>query len=668
MKILLSYSKVHFDPDKPQRQHKFWFNSASVLARTLYHILTKMGEVTYINSTDYQQIKGKKFDLFIGIYNNFYQILTSCYIKKSIYFAVNMYPRERYKILLSFLFKERISPLALASWDLQNFIKIEKGIKAADYILCMGNIGTYNSYIKYGVPKDKIKLLNYGLPHIKNQRIHLDNKQRNYLYLTSEIGLRKGFDIIYSIFTNPKISKQKFHLNIIGLPTNKYYSQKLKRLRHLLGNKVTYHGWIDSQLPLYKQIIKKSDFIILPSLEEGQVGSVLDCLSFGVVPLISKNCGIDFMPLGALDISTTSENNLNLLNKTLSLSQPEIIHLKHKTLEYYLEFHHNFEERLENSIKDCLSDKLYPKFSFVLPIYNKERSIKSLLYILHQACYEYCQVELHIIFDGCTDDTEQVVTNFYQKIKHNYHVTFEQTPNIFETKTNNIGLKKSTGKYCVLLQDDNYIFDKNILYEAINFLEKNPKAVILGGLAGVNFYPLGTKLKGKGQIAMNENEVYWRQDERTDPALKKRIFEVDACMRGPLFIRKSFIDKFGYLDESYSPFYMDDMDLCFRARSLGFKVYCLLSDSINKSSTVANYDKKKSLFWQKILRKNSDIFYSRWKQSQHKNYLWIRREKITSSLFGNLQRYSNYLLIYKDDLINGLYKRLNYYLPWRRII
>jgi len=100
MKILLSYSKVHFDPDKPQRQHKFWFNSASVLARTLYHILTKMGEVTYINSTDYQQIKGKKFDLFIGIYNNFYQILTSCYIKKSIYFAVNMYPRDLRKELV----------------------------------------------------------------------------------------------------------------------------------------------------------------------------------------------------------------------------------------------------------------------------------------------------------------------------------------------------------------------------------------------------------------------------------------------------------------------------------------------------------------------------------------------------------------------------------------
>ena len=41
---------------------------------------------------------------------------------------------------------------------------------------------------------------------------------RRFIYVTSEIGLRKGFDIVYSLFTNPKILEQKFHLDIIGLP------------------------------------------------------------------------------------------------------------------------------------------------------------------------------------------------------------------------------------------------------------------------------------------------------------------------------------------------------------------------------------------------------------------------------------------------------------------
>ena len=122
MRILLSYSRLHFDPDKGPKEHKFWGSSASILARSLYKIFSKIGKVTYIDSSQYQDVAGKKFDLFVGIANNFYKILKNVITKKSIYFAVNMHPKERNSILLKFLLKERLSPRALAGWDLLNFI------------------------------------------------------------------------------------------------------------------------------------------------------------------------------------------------------------------------------------------------------------------------------------------------------------------------------------------------------------------------------------------------------------------------------------------------------------------------------------------------------------------------------------------------------------------
>jgi GT2 family glycosyltransferase len=302
--------------------------------------------------------------------------------------------------------------------------------------------------------------------------------------------------------------------------------------------------------------------------------------------------------------------------------------LKHKTVEYYKEFHEDFRTPIREAISNALNGCIYPKVSFTLAVYNKEPTILGLVEYLDRVIRQYPSAELHVIFDGCTDKSEKLVRKYYRD-DPGYKVSFSLTPNIFEIKTNNLGLKRSDGKYCVIVQDDNYVYDRDFIYEAVNFLDKDSKAVILGCLAGVNFYPRGTTgLRGKGQITVNEDEVYWRQDANTDANLKNRIFQVDACMRGPLFIRKSFLAKTGYLDEVYAPLYEDDMDLGMRAGSLGYKVYCALMDVENKSLSMAHADPEKSKLFAQTMKRNTDIFYKRWKPSVHKDYSWVNRIKI----------------------------------------
>ncbi len=84
----------------------------------------------------------------------------------------------------------------------------------------------------------------------------------------------------------------------------------------------------------------------------------------------------------------------------------------------------------------------------------------------------------------------------------------------------------------------------------------------------------------------------------------------------------------GYLDEYYAPFYMDDIDIAFRANKLGYKTFCMLTDVDNKSFTIANYDDKRNKFWNKTMKTNTDKFYSRWKPSIKKDYMRISRTKI----------------------------------------
>jgi glycosyltransferase involved in cell wall biosynthesis len=376
--------------------------------------------------------------------------------------------------------------------------------------------------------------------------------------------------------------------------------------------------------------LRECTFILAPALEEGQAGAVLDGVRRGLIPIVSRKAGIDFSPLGHIEPHLDSPHNVDVLARAVGQTPDQLRRLQRKTIEYYKEYHEDFLPALDETVRGCMRDKLYPLVSITLPIYNKEKTIEPLLKRLHSAAVEYGNVELHVIFDGCEDGTEDRVRRFFAK-RHDYPTTFDVTPNIFEVRSNNLGLKQSTGKYCVIVQDDNYIYDKNIFFEAVTFLEKNARAAILGCLAGVNFYPRGTYLEGSGQIAMSGDETYWRQDALTDPDLKHQFFQADACMRGPLVIRKSFLEQFGYLDEIYAPLYMDDMDIGFRAASHGLRVYCMLSHVENKSLTMAHYDDARNDFFARVIAKNTRIFYERWSPGTDKDYARVDRAPVADS-------------------------------------
>lgn len=58
--------------------------------------------------------------------------------------------------------------------------------------------------------------------------------------------------------------------------------------------RIKYFGWVDSKDPKYLQILYASDFIVFPSLGEGQPGTVTEAMEAGCLPLVSKEAGIDY--------------------------------------------------------------------------------------------------------------------------------------------------------------------------------------------------------------------------------------------------------------------------------------------------------------------------------------------------------------------------------------
>lgn len=630
MRILLSYSSQLFDPRLPAEQQAYRGASAHTISRTLYESLQRHGDVTFVDAGSPEEVEGQSFDLLVGIIRNFSRIQELCEIGRSILVAVNMHPAEHNRLLLDFVVREGLPTSAMHPLDLLDVDGLSRDIDAADLILLFGNVRTLNSYSQNGVPTEKVKLVNLGSDLAARPAPAEPRREpgTQFLYCASEIGLRKGFDVLERAMADADLGRLGAHLHIVGSASYPHYRSRLEQLEERLGPHVTDHGWLPASSPEYRELLESVDYLFFPSLEEGQPGTVLDSMACGVIPLISENCGVDFAPLGFCELETASGRNTELLRQACELPAQERERLRRKTHEYYDEFHGGFEQRIDRAVDDLLADAPRPHVSVIVPVYNKAGVLAELLRLLDSALISYGAVDLCVILDGCTDDSEKVARRALAGVT-SYPVTILTTPDIFEVRNNNLGLERATGRYAVIVQDDNFVYDPDCILEAVTFMEKSNRAAIVGGLAGVNYYPRGTKgLDGPGQIVADEHEVYWRQDAATDPALADRIFQVDACMRGPLFFSKEFLEEHGYLDEAFVPLHADDMDICFRAASAGKKVYAILMDVENDSLTMQTYDAEKARWFTEIAHRNLDLFYERWTPSVEKDYLWMHRTRI----------------------------------------
>ena len=94
--------------------------------------------------------------------------------------------------------------------------------------------------------------------------------------------------------------------------------------------------------------------------------------------------------------------------------------------------------------------------SIILTIHNKEFLINQVLDgIVKNTVGDY---ELIIVLDGCTDKSFDIVEDYFYGKDQN--VLICTTPDVFETKANNVGLKSAKGEYVIIVQDDMIIREK----------------------------------------------------------------------------------------------------------------------------------------------------------------------------------------------------------------
>ncbi|MDP2649251.1 MAG: glycosyltransferase family 2 protein [bacterium] len=208
-----------------------------------------------------------------------------------------------------------------------------------------------------------------------------------------------------------------------------------------------------------------------------------------------------------------------------------------------------------------------PQISIIILTFNSAKFIKELLQSLfdrYKKDIEEEKIEIILVDNASGDGTIQKVKDFKLKL-------IENKENIGFAAGINAGAKHAKGKYLLFLNPDSKLW-KGSFYDLVSIFEKDGKIGIVGGKildeygkpensAGKFLGLLGTLLLSLG---LDELLNY-----RFSPKTNR---QVDFASGGFMMIRSDIFEKLSGFDENYF-MYVEDIDLCLRARKENYKTY-----------------------------------------------------------------------------------------------
>jgi len=239
-------------------------------------------------------------------------------------------------------------------------------------------------------------------------------------------------------------------------------------------------------------------------------------------------------------------------------------------------------------------------FSIIIVNYNSNKLLFNCLESLNNINYKECDYEV-VVVDNCSEDSYiEELEN--KKDEYNYKLVKNSSNEGFGA-ANNLGVKKSKGKYIFLVNPDTYLQDKNIFEKIIKDFENDENIGIVGtkvlnrdgSIQSMgNRYPNIRNLFLEKVFFLNSNFMNKIFVDKKVEGLKKTGW-VPGCFMG---IKRDDYNEADGFDENIF-LYSEDIDLCLKINELNKKIMVDLDVSIyhlrggitEKKSSMKNFDR-----------------------------------------------------------------------------
>jgi glycosyltransferase involved in cell wall biosynthesis len=194
-------------------------------------------------------------------------------------------------------------------------------IEKADYIVGFGNQFTMNTWSKH-FSQPKYCFNNYGIPIQPITEKSFEAARQNFLYFASGGNVGKGLAHLLEVF--PKLE----NLNLYVCGSFRSEPDFCNCYHKELFDTSNIHpiGWVRIDSKKFMDILNQCAYVVLPSCSEGQAGSVVQCMYAGLIPVVTKEVGID-----------TEDFGITFKNDSLEEIEQTILELSVKPVEWVRE-------------------------------------------------------------------------------------------------------------------------------------------------------------------------------------------------------------------------------------------------------------------------------------------------------------------------------------------
>jgi glycosyltransferase involved in cell wall biosynthesis len=206
----------------------------------------------------------------------------------------------------------------------KNFINRFSNMDAIFYI---GNKFSEDTYSRHNVPAFRI----YPSTPL-NLRFDItglvEKRSNHFVYFGGSGLICKGLDLVLEAFDGLRGVKLDICAPAVELDFWDFYKPLLARNPH-----IHFHGFVSPGSKNFSAITASAAFQIFPGSAEGCATSVLACMRRGVIPIVTRETGVDLGDYG-VEISPSSVDNIRSL--ILRVRDMPFKELRRRAIETYL--------------------------------------------------------------------------------------------------------------------------------------------------------------------------------------------------------------------------------------------------------------------------------------------------------------------------------------------
>jgi len=198
----------------------------------------------------------------------------------------------------------------------QDASTIERSLEIAHSCSLIGNEQTLSTFPeKYRKKITPVPVSGSVLARHRD-RHEIAASSREFLWFFGLGAVHKGLDLVLDVFAR----RQDLVLHVAG-PVDQEADFMAAYGAKMSAPNIRVHGWIDPASKKFVELLKDVFCFIAPSCSEGTSPAVITCMQFGLLPIVSRACGVTLPPNAGIYLESLCEAEIErCVHQALSLS------------------------------------------------------------------------------------------------------------------------------------------------------------------------------------------------------------------------------------------------------------------------------------------------------------------------------------------------------------